>query len=47
MHGGQGRLAEALVAPRPVEGRHGLPEAVDRPPIVALGLVGQAEVAVR
>jgi len=39
--------AEALVAPRPIEGRYGLPEAVDRPPIVALGLVGSAEVKVR
>ena len=39
-HGGQDDLTEALVAPRPVEGRHGLPEAVDRPTIVALGLVG-------
>ena len=39
-HGGQERPAEALVALRPVEGRHGLPEAVDRPTIVALGLVG-------
>ena len=46
-HGGQEDLAEALVAPRPVEGRHGLPEAVDRPTIVALGLVGVAEVLVR
>ena len=40
VHGGQENLAEALVAPRPLEGRHGLPEAVDRPTIVALGLVG-------
>ena len=39
-HGGQEGLTEALAAPRPVEGRHGLPEAVDRPTIVALGLVG-------
>ena len=46
-HGGQENLAEALAAPRPVEGRHGLPEAVDRPTIVALGLVGYAEVVVR
>ena len=45
-HGGQDD-AEALAAPRPVEGRHGLPEAVDRPTIVALGLVGVAEVVVR
>ena len=39
-HGGQDDLTEALAAPRPLEGRHGLPEAVDRPTIVALGLVG-------
>ena len=42
-HGGQEDLTEALVAPRPIEGRHGLPEAVDRPTIVALGVVGSAE----
>ena len=30
-----------------VEGPHGLPETVDRPTIVALGLVGDAEVQVR
>ena len=47
MHGGQEYLAEALVAPRPVEGCHGLPKAVDRPTIVALGMVGLAEVLVR
>ena len=35
------------MAPCPLEGRHGLPEAVDRPPIVTLGLVGEAEVVVR
>ena len=46
-HGGQGDLAKALVAPRPLEERHGLPEAVDRPTIVALGLVGCAKVTVR
>ena len=46
-HGGQGELTEALVAPRPVEGRHSLPVVVDRPTIVALGLVGSAEVEVR
>ena len=40
VHGGQDDLTEALAAPRPVEERHGLPEAVDRPTIVALGLVG-------
>ena len=47
LHGGQDDLPEALMTPRPVEGRHGLPEAVDRPTIVALGLVGCAEVEVR
>ena len=36
-HSGQENIAKALVAPCPVEGRHGLPEAVDRPTIVALG----------
>ena len=46
-HGGQDELTEALAAPRPVEGCHGLPEAVDRPTIVALGLIGSAEVGVR
>ena len=40
-----GDLTEALVSVAPFEGRHGLPEAVDRPTIVALGLVGLAEVA--
>jgi hypothetical protein len=39
-HGRQEDLAEALVAPRPVEERHGLPQTVDRLPIFALGLVG-------
>ena len=46
-HGRQEDLTEALAPPWPLEIRHGLPEAVDRPPIVALGLVGQAEVEVR
>ena len=30
-HGGQDDLTKALVALRRLEGRHGLPEAVDRP----------------
>jgi hypothetical protein len=47
LHGGQDDLTEALVALRPVEVRHGLPEAVDRPTIVALGLIGFTEEAVR
>ena len=46
-HGGQEDLTEALAARHPVEGHDGLPEAVNRPTIVALGLVGSAEVAVR
>ena len=31
----------------PLEGHRGLPETVDRPPIVALALVSSAEVEVR
>jgi hypothetical protein len=46
-HGGQDELTEALVAPRPVEGGYGQPEAGDRPTIVALGTVGSAEVGAR
>jgi hypothetical protein len=46
-HGGHDDLTEALVAPRPIEGRHSLPEAVYGPTVVALGLVGCAEVLVR
>ena len=45
--GRQDDSTEALATPLPVEGYHGLPEAVDRPTIVALGLVGYAKVAVR
>ena len=44
-HGWQEHLAEALVALRPIEERQ--PSAVNRPTIVALGLVGLAEVLVR
>ena len=47
VHGGQDNLTEALAALRPVEGRYGLPEAVDRPTIVALELVGYAEELIR
>ena len=43
-HGGQENLAEALVAPRPIERRH---RNVNRPTIIALGLIGLAEVLVR
>ena len=46
-YGGQDDLTEALVTLCPVERRHGLPEAVDRPTIVTLGLVGSAEIEVR
>ena len=46
-HGGQDELTEALIAPLPVEGGYGQPEAVDRPTIVALGMVGSADVGVR
>jgi hypothetical protein len=42
-HGGQEKLVEALVAPRPIEGGH---RRVNRPTIVALGLIGLAEVLV-
>jgi hypothetical protein len=41
-HGGEDELTEALVAPRPVEGCYGKPEAVDCPTIVALGMIGSA-----
>ena len=47
VHSGQEDMTEALAAPRPVEGRHGLPETVDRPTIVALEQVGHAKVLVR
>ena len=46
-HGGQVDLTEALMAPRPVERCYGLPEAVNRPTIVALGMVSCSEVLVR
>src|SRR5262249_34592492 len=46
-HGGKHTLTEALVAPHPVKEHCGLLEAVYRPTIVALALVGSAEVAVR
>ena len=45
--GGQEHLAKALAVPRPGEERHGLPKAVDRLTIVALGLVGEAKGLVR
>jgi hypothetical protein len=46
-HGGEHTLAEVIVTLRPVEGRHGLPKAVDGLTISALGIVGHAEVMVR
>ena len=46
-HGGQEQLTAALVAQRPVKGRHSLPEAVDRSTIVTLGLIGDTKVLVR
>ena len=46
IHGGQDGCAEALVARRPFEGCHGLPETVGRPLIVALGLVDSAKIDV-
>jgi hypothetical protein len=46
-HGGQENHAEALMTLRPIEGCHSLPETVDCPLIVALGLVGLAEEVVR
>ena len=40
-------ITEALVALLPLEGCHGLPEVVDGPTIVTLGLVGLPEAVVR
>src|SRR5262249_33165302 len=42
-HGGHEDLTEALVVPRPVEDCCGLPVAVDRPTIIALGYVCSSE----
>ena len=42
VHGGWDVPTETLVALHPFEGGHRLPEAVDRPPLVALGLVSCA-----
>ena len=41
-HSGQEGLPEVLVAPRTLEERDRLPEAVNRPTIVSLGLVGSS-----
>jgi hypothetical protein len=46
-HSREVNLDEALVALHPLEGRHSLPEAVDRPMIIALGPVCEAEVLAR
>ena len=47
MDGGQDRLTKTLAALRSVEGSHRLPDVVDGPTIVALGLVRDPEVEVR
>ena len=47
VHGGKENLTKALVAPRSVEKRPGLREAVDGPTIVTLSLVDIAEGLVR
>jgi len=46
-HGGKDKLTEALAAPCSLEERRGLLEVIDGPTIVTLGLVGEAEGAVR
>jgi hypothetical protein len=45
-HGRQDSKTETLATSCPVEGRHGLSAAVDRPTIVTLGLVGYTKVEV-
>jgi hypothetical protein len=45
-HGRQDSEAETLATPCPVEDRHGLPEAVDRLMIAALGVVGCTKVEI-
>ena len=47
LHDGWDDSAKTLVAPCPLEGRHGWPQAVNRPTIVALDVVGVAEALVR
>ena len=47
VHRGHNDLPEALVAVRAVEGHDRLCKTVDRPPIVALDVVGDTEVLVR
>src|SRR4029450_6629245 len=46
-HGGLADLSDALMAPRPVTGYHNLAKAIDRPTIVGLGIVDEAEGEVR
>jgi hypothetical protein len=46
-HGGHEDLTEALIAPNPIEGHHGLPAAGHRLTIGTLEEVGSAEVVVR
>src|SRR5262245_43608996 len=46
-HSGQEGLPKVLVAPRTLEERYSLPEVVNRPTIVTLGLVAVAEILVR
>ena len=43
MDGGQDSLTKVLAAPRSVEGGHRLRNVVDRPTIVALGLVSDTQ----
>jgi hypothetical protein len=47
VYGGEDGEAEAFVASCALKGRHGLSPAVNRPSIVALGMVGEAQVMVR
>jgi hypothetical protein len=47
LHGGKDDIPEAFVASRPFEGRHSLPEAVDRLTIIALDLEGHTEGLIR
>ena len=46
-HAGRMTLPEALAALCSTEGRHSLPEKVDRPTIIAMGMIGEAEILIR
>jgi hypothetical protein len=46
-HGGRDEVTEALAAPHTLEGRPRLFEAVDRPMIIGMELVGSTKVEVR